>query len=173
MRFRPHHAWHGIRLTIAALLLAGALTACIGDDDESATPTPPSAPTLTGATGQVVTDGICNATIPIDWADSGTGRGTTANGASYSLFGGKAADDAAWDQAVQLALDRAGRIADAEVTQGDNFVRTTYPDDRGLDYRGRYDGVYCDFSVTVSTRPLTDAEKAGFEAAVASLGPAV
>jgi hypothetical protein len=55
--------------------------------------------------------------------------------------------------AVLLALDRAARVTDAEVTRRNNFVRTAYPEVRGLDYRGRYDGVYCDFSVTVSSRP--------------------
>jgi hypothetical protein len=47
--------------------------------------------------------------------------------------------------AVRLALERAARVPDANVTLGDTFVRTAHPDDHGLDYRGRYDGVYCDF----------------------------
>jgi hypothetical protein len=172
MPFLPHIAVRGVRLALTTVALTTLLSGCFGGGDDSNNPSPTSAPTLTGATGQIITDGICNTTIPIDWAESGTGRGTTVNGASYSLFGGKVADDAAWEQAVQLALDRAAKVADAQVTQGDDFVRTVYPDDKGLDYRGRYDGVYCDFSVTSDIRALTDDEKSGFESAVTSLSPA-
>src|SRR4051812_7389200 len=130
VQVRPHIAVRGARFVLATVAISTLLVGCLSDDNKSKNPSPTTAPTLTGATGQIVTDGICNATVPIDWADSGTGRGTTANGASYSLFGGKIADDAAWEQAVQLALDRATKIPDAQVTQGDNFVRTVYPDDK-------------------------------------------
>jgi hypothetical protein len=172
VQVRPHIAVRSVRLALASVVISIMLAGCFGDDDNSNNPSPTTAPTLTGSTGQVTSDGICKATIPIDWAESGTGHGTTANGASYVLFGGKVANDEAWKQAVQLALDRAAKVPNAQVTQGDDFVRTMNPDDKGLDYRGRYDGVYCDFSVTSNTRALTDQEKSGFESAVASLGPA-
>src|SRR5215212_6468936 len=172
MRFRPHHAWRGVHLTLTALVLTTALAGCITDDDNSATPTPTAAPTLTGATGQETTDGICKATVPINWAERGTGRGTTAEGGSYTLFGGKIADDEAWKQAVQLVLAQAANQPDAKITQEDDFVRIQYPNDTALDYRARFNVLYCDFKLTAGSRSLADDEKAGFEAAVASLGPA-
>jgi hypothetical protein len=157
---------------LIALVAIAVLVFLLTNDDDENGPNATAAPTLSAATGQTVTDGICNVTVPIEWVDSGNGRGLTTAGARYQLFGGQAADDAAWQEAVQLALDQAERHPDSVISQGDDFVRVAYPDDTGLVYRGRYDRIYCDFSVTVSGRALNDEEKAGFEAAVASLGPA-
>jgi hypothetical protein len=158
---------------LIVLAAAAVLVIFLVTDDEEDEPGATAVPTLSAATGQVVTDGICNATVPIVWTDSGNGRGLTAANGRYQVFGGQAADDTAWQQAVQLALDQAERHPDSQITQGDDFVRVTYPDDTGLVYRGRYEGIYCDFSVTPATgRALTDEEKAGYEAAVASLASA-
>jgi hypothetical protein len=157
---------------LIVLAAAAVLVIFLVTDDEEGEPGATGVPTLSAATGQVVTDGICNATVPIEWTDSGNGRGLTAANGRYQVFGGRAADDAAWQQAVQLALDQAKRHPDSQITQGDDFVRVAYPDDTGLVYRGRYEGIYCDFSVTASGHALTDDEKSGFDAAVASLGPA-
>jgi hypothetical protein len=156
-------------ITLAAVaLIVYLLTNGDNEDGPSAT----AVPTLSASTGQVVTDGICNASVPIEWVDSGNGRGLTVSNGRYMVFGGQAASDAAWDQAVQLALAEAEGQPDAEVTQGDEFVRIAFPEDSGLLYRGHFGSVYCDFSVSATGRALTDEEMAGFEAAVASLGPA-
>jgi hypothetical protein len=162
----------GVSIAVIALVAVAVLVFLLTNDDDSNGPNATAAPTLRGSTGQTVTDGICNATVPIEWVDSGNGRGLTTSNGRYQLFGGQAADDAAWQLAVELALDQAERHPDSEVTQGDDFVRVAYPDDTGLVYRGHYDDVYCDFSVTTTGRALTNEEKTGFEAAVASLGPA-
>jgi hypothetical protein len=163
----------GIVVALIALAAAAVLVIIFVSDDDSNEPNATAAPTLSASTGQTVTDGICNATVPIEWVDSGNGRGLTVEGGHYTVFGGQAATDAAWDQAVQLSLSQAESHPDSEVIQGDDFVRIAYPDDTGLVYRGRLEGTYCDFSVIpASGRALNDDEKAGFEAAVASLGPA-
>jgi hypothetical protein len=161
----------GLTIAIVALAAAGVIVYLVTSDDDADEPSATAAPTLGASTGQTVSDGICRATVPIEWVDSGNGRGVTLSNGQYMVFGGQAANDAAWEQAVQLALDEAERHPDAAITQGDNFVRIAYPDDRGLIYRGRYSGVYCDFRISATSRALTDEEKAGFDAAVASLGP--
>ena len=162
----------GVSVAVIALVAAGLLIFLLTSDDDSKEPNATSAPTLSANTGQTVTDGICNATVPIEWVDSGNGRGLTTEGGRYQLFGGQAADDAAWQQAVQLALDQAEGHPDSQIIQGDDFVRVAYPNDTGLVYRGHYGSIYCDFSVTTTGRVLNDDETSGFEAAVASLGPA-
>jgi hypothetical protein len=171
MRFRSPIVL-GLAIAVIALVAIAAIVFLLTNDGDSNEPNATAAPTLSAATGQTVTDGICIATVPIEWVDTGNGRGLTTVGGRYQLFGGQAAGDAAWQQAVQLALDQAERHSDSQITQGDDFVRVAYANDTGLVYRGRYEGIYCDFSVTATGRALTDEEKAGFEAAVASLGPA-
>jgi hypothetical protein len=161
----------GLCIGFVVLAAAALLVFLVIDDDDSDEPNATAAPTLSASTGQTVTDNICNATVPIEWVDSGNGRGFTTNSGRYQLFGGQAADDAAWQQAVQLALAQAEGHPDSEITQGDDFVRVAYPGDTGLVYRGHYGTIYCDFSVTSTGRALIDDEKAGFEAAVASLAP--
>jgi hypothetical protein len=162
----------GAIVAVIALAAIAVLIVILTSDNDSDEPNATAAPTLSASTGQTVTDGICNATVPIEWVDSGNGRGLTIESGRYTVFGGQAATDAAWDQAVQLSLSQAESHPDSEVIQGDDFVRIAYPGDTGLVYRGHVEGIYCDFSVTTTGRALTDDEKAGFEAAVASLGPA-
>ena len=162
----------GIVVAVIALAAVAVLAVLLLGDDDEGQPSATATPTLSASTGQTVSDGICNATVPIEWVDSGNGRGLTLENGRYMVFGGRAATDEAWDQAVQLSLNEAESHPDAKVTQGDDFVRIAYSGDTGLVYRGRFDTVYCDFSLTTTGRALTDGEKAGFEAAVASLGPA-
>ncbi len=183
--------------SLLLVLLAGVILAgCSSDDDEgddTPTPVPPTqgataladqpttvATSATSATavpvtfasgsGQIVTDGICQATIPDDWADNGTGSGTTSSGARYSIFGNIIRTDDAWNQAVKLVKDAAAKTEGANVTEGDNFVRVDYPDDKGLEYRGRFADRYCDFSVTKSTA-IPEEERAFWDAIIASMGP--
>jgi hypothetical protein len=185
--------------SLLVLLLGTLLAGCSTSDDEgdgttptaavSATPratpgtgaTSPAAtvkagttaPTTVGATsGQVISDGICQASIPDDWVDDGTGHGTTSGGARYVLFGGRIASDDAWKQAVELVKKQAGSKEDAKVSEGDNFVRVDLADDRGFQYRGRFDDRYCDFSVTSPLSPIAEEERASWDAIIASLVPA-
>jgi hypothetical protein len=127
--------------------------------------------TFASGSGQIVTDGICQATVPDDWADSGAGSGTTASGARYAVFGNIIRTDDAWNQAVKLVKDAAAKTEGANVTEGDNFVRVDYPDDKGFEYRGRFDDRYCDFSVTSSVRPIPEEERAFWDAIIASMAP--
>jgi len=174
------------------VLLAG----CSNNDDEgddTPTPVPPTqaatapagqpttaATTGTGATtvpatfasgsGQIVSDGICQATVPDDWVDNGTGSGTTPSGARYAIFGNLIPSEDGWNQAVKLVKDDAAKKEDAKVTEGDNFVRVDLADDKGFEYRGRFDDRYCDFSVT-SSRAIPPEERAFWDAIIATLGP--
>ena len=186
--------------TLLLVLLTGiVLAGCSSDDDEgddTPTPVPPTpereatpptdqtttaATPATGATavpvtfasgsGQIVTDGICQATVPDDWVDNGTGKGATSSGARYELFGNIIPTDDAWNQAVQLVKDAADKTEGANITEGDNFVRVDYPDDEGFEYRGRFADRYCDFSVT-SSSAIPEDEREIWVAIIASMGPA-
>jgi hypothetical protein len=188
-----------IRSLLLVLLTAIMLAGCSSDDDEgenTPTPAPPTQtastatgdPTTaatsesggTGATtvpatfaagsGQNVTDGICQATVPDDWVDNGTGSGSTASGARYELFGNTVRTDDDWNQGVKLVKDAAAKIQEAKVTDGDNFVRVDYPDSKGFEYRGRFANRYCDFTVT-SSSAIPEDERAIWDAIIGSMGP--
>jgi hypothetical protein len=188
-----------IRSLLLVLMTGIMLAGCSSDDDEGED-TPTSAPPTqaastatgepttaatpdsggTGATtvpatfaagsGQIVTDGICQATIPDDWVDTGTGSGSTASGARYALFGNIIRTDDAWNQAVKLVKDAAAKIEGANVSEGETFVRVDNPDNKGFEYRGRFADRYCDFSVT-STSSVPEDERAIWDAIIGSMGP--
>ncbi|HET8524182.1 MAG TPA: hypothetical protein VFL82_13185, partial [Thermomicrobiales bacterium] len=107
----------------------------------------PSA-TFPPGTAQTISDGICQAQIPYSWIDNGTGRGTTASGARYVLFGGAIPDNAAWQQAITLVKQYAAGQTGSAVEQGTGFIRVTLANDTGFEYRERFGTIYCDFSVT-------------------------
>ncbi|HEY7033389.1 MAG TPA: hypothetical protein VH482_18760 [Thermomicrobiales bacterium] len=190
-----------LRSLVLVVLIGGLLAACSTNDDESngatstptttqATQTPTSAAggqkatpsaaagstavpaTLAPGSGQSITDGICQATIPDDWVDNGSGAGTTPSGAKYILFGGLLKTDDEWKQAVQLVKDQAGSQEGAKVSEGDDFVRVDLPDNHGFEYRKRLQDRYCDFSVTSTAAAIPDAERAIWDAIIASLAPA-
>jgi hypothetical protein len=174
-----------LRLLIVALMIGGILAGCSSDDDEgdpTATAVPPSptstaaaaastvAPTIIAGSGQVITDGICQANVPDDWVDDTTGRGTTSSGAKYVLFGGRVRSDDAWNEAVELVKTQAESKEGSNVTEADNSIRVDLADNRGFEYRVRFDANYCDFSVT-STSEIPEDERALWDGILASLAP--
>jgi hypothetical protein len=128
--------------------------------------------TLASGSGQIITDGICQATIPDDWVDNGAGAGTTASGAKYTLFGGLLKTADSWKEAVQLVKDQAGSKDGAKVSEDDDFVRVDFKDDRGFEYRKRINDRYCDFTVTSNSTAVPEAERAIWDAIIAGLAPA-
>jgi hypothetical protein len=172
-----------LRYLFIAMVLGGFLAGCSSDDDEddpTATPVPPTptstaaaatvAPTVVTGAGQIVTDGICQANLPDDWVDDTTGRGTTSSGAKYALFGGRVRSDDAWKEAVELVKSQAEAKEGANVTETDNSIRVDLADNRGFEYRVRFDTNYCDFSVT-STSPIPEEERGLWDGILASLAP--
>lgn len=155
--------------------VAPASPAATPEDTATSRPTgPDSAPPRPAATfppgaSQLISDGICQGRIPNSWADNGTGRGTTLSGARFVLFGGRLANDGAWDQAVELAIQAAP--ADAAIEEGEGFVHITFPDDGGFEYRGRFGALYCDVTVTSRRGPIAEEERATWDAVIGSLDP--
>lgn len=139
---------------ITALLVLGIASACGGgDSDSNATATPPSAATQTDEAtiaGSTATDGICVITIPDDWVDDGTGRGETALGDRWTLFGGAAATDDAWTSAKDLLKTQFGNQDGAEVVEVDSMISVSLANGGGLYVRERFEGRYCEFGVTSS-----------------------
>lgn len=181
VRFANSH----LRLLFVAVMIGGLLAGCSSDDDET-TPTatvtavPPTvtstaaaatvAPTLIPASGQIISDGICQANVPDEWVDDTTGHGSTTSGAKYAIFGGRVRSDDAWTQAVALVKQQAGSKADAKVTEADNSIRVDFANNTGFEYRVRFDTIYCDLSVT-STKAVPDDERALWDGIIASLSP--
>ena len=118
-----------------------------------------------------ISDGVCVARIPANWTDDGTGNGRTAAGHRFRLFGGRLADDAAWEQAVRLFVEQAQRRADATVTNGDGFVRVDDADG-GFAHRVRLGDRYCDFRLVAAGRLIAADERAAAEAVLTTLAPA-
>ncbi len=128
--------------------------------------------TLDPATAQVITDRVCQARIPVDWVETGAGRGTTPSGARFELFGNRLASDDEWQAAVELLLNQVKARPGATVERDDTFVRVTYADHRGFVYRARFPDRYCDFAVTSMSGPVPTEERAYWDAIIASLAPA-
>ena len=168
-------------------LLAITLTACgIGSPGDDPTPTPVAtlAPGVT-ATAVNVTIGDrpsgslsgltqtlnlsgCRVTIPLEWISEGDGTGVTPSNAKFTIYGGKIADNAAWENAVQLVVNQANRKGAISVTRGGDWVMAIHSGDRGFTYRVRIDNGYCDFSVS-SVKPIPEAERDMWNAVAGSV----
>jgi hypothetical protein len=132
---------------------------------------PRPAATFPPGLAQTITDGICQAQIPTNWVDNGTGRGSTASGARYVLFGGRIPNDAAWQQAVALVKQYAETQPGATVEEGDGFIRVMLANNGGFEYRARFDATYCDFSVTSPRGAVPKSEQRDWTKIAASLEP--
>jgi hypothetical protein len=179
-------------LAVLCLMLTLLLSACAtGDDEKSDEPTPAgSGPTATASAdeptrvastvepedlsdvnGQIISDGLCQALIPDGWVDDGTGRGTTTSGGRFVLFGGRAATDSDWERAADVVgTPTAGRAIDS-LEREDDAVRALFAEDRGFEYRKRFDTLYCDLTVT-SGKAVPETERAFWDAIIESLKPA-
>lgn len=176
---------------VAILLLGFVLSACSTGDDEGETPTaagvgstattetnhptnPPGTTepaNLTDANGQSISDGLCLALIPDGWVDDGTGRGTTTGGHRFVLFGGRVSSDADWERAVEIVgTPTAGRSV-ASIEREDDSIYVVYAGDLGFEYRQRFDTRYCDLTVSSSSRPISEAERAFWPVIIESLTP--
>ncbi|MER3437913.1 MAG: hypothetical protein C4346_10165 [Chloroflexota bacterium] len=162
--------------TTVATAAPGTTTATAGMPTAT-TQTPATEETLPPATldpgsSQVITDRVCQARVPVDWVETGAGRGTTPSGARFELFGNRLTTDDEWQAAVELLLNQAKSRPGATVEQDATFVRVVYADQRGFVYRARFPDRYCDFSVTSLTGPIPAAERAYWDAIIATLAPA-
>ncbi len=163
------------RLLALALVIAVTLGACSGSEDDPA-PTPTTvatsaatlAPTvvLTAATptppsgeisGALVSDGICQVTIPDDWTDEGTARGRISANARWVLFGNRIASDAAWTTAVDLLKTQQGARPGAVVDEQPDRVTVTQSNNRAIVVRQRFPDRYCELSITATTDPTPEA----------------
>ncbi len=162
--------------TIAATAAHGTATATAGMP-AATTQTPATEEAVPPATldldsSQVITDRVCQARVPLDWVETGAGRGTTPSGARFEIFGNHLTTDDEWQAAVELLLNQAKERPGATVEQDETFVRVIYADQRGFVYRARFPDRYCDFSVTSLTSPIPAAERAYWDAIIATLAPA-
>ncbi len=174
-----------------ALVIATLLSACSTGDDEGDTPAPSNAaatattgagqPTsttgalppadLTDINGQLISDGLCQALIPDGWVDDGTGRGTTASGGRFVLFGGRVSSDADWERSVEIVSTPAAGGAIGSIEREDDSIYVTYTGDLGFEVRRRFGSQYCDLTVSSSTKPIPEGERAFWPAIIESLRP--
>lgn len=159
--------------TIAVTPAAGTMvaTASVSAPQTLATEEVPPA-TLDPASAQVITDRVCQVRVPVDWVETGAGRGTTPSGARFEVFGNRLTSDSEWQAAVELLLNQVHARPGATVERDDTFIRVTYADHRGFVYRARFPDRYCDFSVTSLTGPIPATERAFWDAIIATLAPA-
>lgn len=183
-----------VQWAVMALFFSIAVVACSTGDDEGETPTstpqprstsapaePTDAPTstsevpatiaLTDANAQIVTDGVCTALVPDGWVDDGTGRGTTSGGHRFVLFGGRLTTSTSWATAINVvATPTSGRTI-ASVERSDDSILALFADDRGFEYRERFDSTYCDLTVSSAGKAISPEERAFWDAIIGSIGP--
>src|SRR5215218_8374351 len=183
-------------LTIAILSVV-VLAGCGGNNDKGSTPTttadsataatetpgqglalntptttgtlPPA--TLSAANGNVISDFQCEALIPDDWVDDGTGQGTTSGSHGFVLFGGTVRSDADWDATVNLIATPSAGFTVESLERTEDSVYVVYADDRGFEFRKRFGNRYCDFRVTSRGRAIAPDEQAYWVAVMESLTP--
>lgn len=160
-------------------LLMLAVSACGGDDDPEPTASTAPLPTQDSVepievvvTGSTSSDGVCQVTIPDDWVDVGTGRGTTPQGDRWSLFGGSIASDAAWTSAKDLLRSQMSNAPDAEISDEGDRVTVRAPDGRRYVVRQRFDNRYCELSVTAA-QETSDEVQAVWQGVAGTLAPVV
>ncbi len=183
-----------LQWALVALLFAVVVVACSTSDDEGETPTstpqpsatsapaeltvPPIATTgvpatieLTDANAQIVTDGICQVLVPDGWVDDGTGRGTTSGGHRFVLFGGRLTTSTSWATAINVVATPASGRTISSVEKTDDSILALFADDRGFEYRERFDSIYCDLTVSSVSRPISPDERAYWDAVIESIEP--
>jgi hypothetical protein len=141
----------------SGLVLVLLLGACGGDDGEDPTATAlveptatteaPATATVVAGQGSTATDGICQVIIPESWFDDGTGRGATAQGDRWTVFGNAIAGDQAWTSARDLLKSQFSDESGADISESDSTITVVLPNGRGYVVRQRFDDRYCDFSV--------------------------
>lgn len=152
MRIASTSLWALSGLTL--ILLLGA---CGGGDGQEPTATArvepttssdaPATLTVVPGQGSIATDGMCQVIIPDNWVDDGTGRGATAQGDRWSVFGNHIADDQGWTSAQDLLKSQLGDEVDAKISESDTAITVELPDGRGFVLRQRFEDRYCDFTV--------------------------
>lgn len=165
----------------AMLLLLVMLAGCsVSKNDDTKTPAPVATAVdavsvaagagLNSARSQTISDGICTALIPEDWAISNNGRGTAPSGARFTLFGNKLSGDAAWTAAAGIvATIAAGQ--DVKPDQTADSITFVNADGTTFEVRRRLAGRYCDFSVSSLTK-VPDDERSLWPAIGASMAAA-
>jgi hypothetical protein len=168
---------------LAVLLLTVTLAACSSDDDEGDDPTatavPPTVtatvtqlpPTLSAGNGNVISDGVCEVLIPEGWVDDGTGKGATASGHVFILFGGSVRSDAEWATSVDLVATPTAGLTIESIEETADSIYVTYANDRGFEFRKRFGVRYCDFQVTSRGGPISEDEQSYWPAVTQSLAP--
>lgn len=141
------------------------------DGTPGAAPDGGPVPTGVSGNGQLISDPFCQARIPAGWVGGGASPGTTAGGHTFSLFGGRLAGPESWERAVELLRGQTANRADAEISEGEGFIRVTFAGGAGgLIHRARFEDRYCDFRVQ-ARGAISEAERASWEPIVASLAP--
>lgn len=178
-------------LVVVLCCLTSAVSACGGNDtaDEPVVPIPaiatpassvanPAATPASAATpirvsrdGILVGDGVCQARVPLAWSEDAPGTGTTGGGHAFSIFGNNLTGDDTWVTAITLLKRHATLQPGADLIEGKTFIRITYPNASGLAYRARFGGVYCDIRITGRGSPISEGERATWDAIIASLEP--
>jgi hypothetical protein len=150
-----------LNLSLVALLLPAVLLGACGGGGKKE-PTASAVPgtsvavdtavtdgTLT-TVGSSATDGLCQVTIPDTWVDDGTGRGVTAQGDQWLVFGNMIASDEAWNSARDLLKSQMAGREGAEIKETDDSITVTLENGRGYVERVRFRDRYCEFSVMSS-----------------------
>jgi hypothetical protein len=189
--------WNYRKLLSMAVLSIVVLAGCAGNDDEGDAPTatadsaaaatetpgqeltlntptvaaslPPA--TLSAENGNVITDAQCEALIPDGWVDDGTGQGTTTGGHSFVLFGGTVRSDADWAATVNLIATPSAGFTAASLETTEDSIHVIYADDRGFEFRKRFENRYCDFRVTSHGPAIAPDEQAYWDAVIQSMMP--
>ena len=127
---------------------------------------------LTAANAQFVSDGLCQMLAPEGWVDDGTGRGTTAAGARFVLFGGRLTSSTSWATAINVVATPTSGRSIASIDKNDLSIRAVDADDRGFAYRERFDSIYCDLTVSSASMPISQHERAYWDAIIESIAKA-
>jgi len=174
-------SWIRRNLGLFSLLIPIALLGACGGDEKkepTATVVPGTSVvvdtavtegTLTSA-GSTATDGLCQVTIPDTWVDDGTGRGVTAQGDQWSVFGNMIGSDEAWNSARDLLKSQMSGREGATIEETDTSITVTLASGRGYVDRVRFKDRYCEFSV-MSNRDEPDTVTTTWFAVADTLAP--
>lgn len=135
------------------------------------TPIAGATPSLVSREGKLIGDGVCRARVPLAWTEDAPGTGTTGGGHVFSIFGNALVTDDAWVTASTMLRSQATRQPGSDLDEGGNFVRIVYADGGGLAYRARFGDTSCDIRITGRGGPISEGERATWDAIMASLEP--
>lgn len=86
------------------------------------------------------------------------------------LFGGRLTTSTSWATAINVVAS-ACLGSNHLIGRTDDSILALFADDRGFEYRERFDSIYCDLTVSSASNAIAETDRAYWDVIIGSIGP--